>query len=388
MSLFQRIIHGNCIDELQKLPAESVELIFADPPYWMRTAGVLHRTNGNPYDGCADSWDNQFTDYSEYCSFTREWLTACYRVLAPNGALWVIGSMQCIYTIGNSLLECGFWIINDVVWHKKNPTPNFYGTRLNNSHETLIWAVKSQKAKYTFHYKTAKELNTDTVDDAAYRQGMRKQMGSVWRFPLCAGQERLKDDNGKKLHSTQKPQSLLYRIIVLCSNLGDTVLDPFGGTMTTGAAAKQCGRSFIGIELSAAYCEAGRRRIAAVTEHIGAAERAEYDQRPPRVSLAALLKAGYLIPHEQLFLKNGAAAAVQEDGSIILPDGTKTDIHAGVSLLKAQGAKRTNGYLHWYVRRDGHHVLLDSLREQFRQNALYQESCKNNEGCPKTSSGC
>lgn len=241
---------------------------------------------------------------------------------------------------------------------------------MNNSHETLIWAVKSQKAKYTFHYKTAKELNTDTVDDVAYRQGVRKQMGSVWRFPLCTGQERLKDANGKKLHSTQKPQSLLYRIIVLCSNRGDTVLDPFGGTMTTGAVAKQCGRSFIGIELSAAYCEAGEKRLAAVTERIGAAERAEYDRRPPRVSLSALLQEGYLIPHEQLFLKNGAAAVLQEDGSIVLPDGTRTDIHAGVSLLKTQSAKRTNGYLHWYVRREGHQVLLDSLRQQFRQNVL------------------
>ena len=247
------IIHGNCLKELKYIDANSIDLIFADPPYWMRTTGVLKRIEGTDYSGCRDDWDNQFTTLDDYAAFTTAWLKECYRVLSPNGSLWVIGGMQCIYTIGNTLQETGYWIINDVIWHKTNPTPHFKGTRLNNSHETLIWAVKSQKSKYTFHYKTAKELNTDTVIASDYKNGIRKQMGSVWRFSVCSGNERIKDNEGHKLHSAQKPYALLYRIITLCSSIGDTVLDPFAGTYTTGAVAKQCGRNFIGIDVSEEY---------------------------------------------------------------------------------------------------------------------------------------
>ncbi len=177
----------------------------------MRTDGVLHRVEGTEFDGCDDEWD-QFDTLEDYATFTGKWLSACYRILKPNGSIWVIGGMQCIYTIGGIMQDIGYWFINDVIWHKKNPTLNFMGTRLNNSHETLIWATKNRNSKYTFHYKTGKELNTDTVSEEDHRGGIRKQMGSVWKIPVCAGGERLKDDDGNKLHSTQKPEELLYRI--------------------------------------------------------------------------------------------------------------------------------------------------------------------------------
>ncbi|MEL3906996.1 MAG: DNA methyltransferase [Treponema sp.] len=365
-AVFHTIINGNCLEELRKLPETSIDLIFADPPYWMRTGGTLYRTEGEAYQGCSDPWDNQFGSLEDYRRFTQAWLRECYRVLSPHGTIWVIGGMQCIYTIGGLMQECGFWLINDVIWHKKNPTPNFHGTRLTNSHETLIWAAKSAKAKYTFHYKTAKELNTDTVDEADYRNGIRKQLGSVWRFPLCTGKERLKDAEGLKLHSTQKPQSLLYRIIVLCSNPGDTVLDPFGGTMTTGAAAKQCGRSFIGIELSPAYCAAGKARLDAVSEYLGPVETAEYDCKHPRVPLSLLITEQYLYPQERLYLRGKSLSAVLcADGRILLPDGTTADIHAGAAVVSGKPGKRLNGFKLWFVERAGLLVSLDEIRERF-----------------------
>lgn len=178
-----RIICGDCIEEMKKMPDQCVDLIFADPPYWLRVDGVLHRVNGNQYDGCDDEWD-KFSSIEDYKKFTKEWLSQCKRILKKNGSIWVIGGMQCIYTIGAMMQELGFWFINDVIWFKKNPTPNFMGTRLNNSHETLIWAIKDQKDSYTFNYKTAKELNTDTVSEKAYAHGIRKQLGSVWKIPL------------------------------------------------------------------------------------------------------------------------------------------------------------------------------------------------------------
>ena len=245
MRQFQ-IINGDCIETMRKLNAESADLIFADPPYWMRVSGVLKRVEGTDYDGCDDSWDNSFSNLGDYTAFTRAWLLEARRVLKKNGSLWVIGSMQCVYTIGNALQELGYWLINDVVWWKTNPTPNMMGSRLCNAHETLIWAVKDEKAKFTFHYRTGKEMNREAVSEADFLRGVRKQLGSVWRFSVCSGQERLKDENGEKLHSTQKPYALLHRIVNLCSNRGDLVLDPFGGTFTTGAAALDSGRRFIG----------------------------------------------------------------------------------------------------------------------------------------------
>ncbi len=230
----------------------------------MRTTGKLLRPDGTVFQGCDDDWD-KFETLEEYKKFTFEWLNACYRILKPNGSMWVIGGMQCIYTIGYIMQEVGFYLINNIVWHKNNPTPNFMGTRLCNSHETLLWAVKDKNTKFTFHYYLAKELNIDTVKEQDYKNGVRKQMGTVWQFSVCSGKERLKDENGKKLHSTQKPQKLLERIILISSCKGDTILDPFGGTMTTAAAAKKLGRNYIMIEQNKKYCQFGEKRLSQIS---------------------------------------------------------------------------------------------------------------------------
>ena len=363
------IIHGNCLKELKYIDANSIDLIFADPPYWMRTTGVLKRIEGTDYSGCRDDWDNQFTTLDDYAAFTTAWLKECYRVLSPNGSLWVIGGMQCIYTIGNALQETGYWIINDVIWHKTNPTPHFKGTLLNNSHETLIWAVKSQKSKYTFHYKTAKELNTDTVIASDYKNGIRKQMGSVWRFSVCSGNERIKDNEGHKLHSAQKPYALLYRIITLCSSIGDTVLDPFAGTCTTGAVAKQCGRNFIGIDVSKEYCAYGKRRLEATEEKIGNIEKATFDIKPIKVRFKDLLDKHYLQPNEKLFLKGTPFFSIlQADGTVLLPDhNIITDIHTAAALLNNKKASRLNGFEYWYIERNNSLISLNKIREAYRE---------------------
>lgn len=370
------IINGDCLTELCKLEPSSVDLIFADPPYWMRTGGVLRRVEGTEYDGCADEWDNQFFSLADYAVFTRKWLDECRRVLKSNGSIWVIGSMQCIYTIGNALQEAGYWIINDVIWHKTNPTPNFMGTRLNNSHETLIWAAKSKEARYTFHYKTAKELNRDTVGEEEYAQGVRKQMGSVWRFPVCSGKERLKEESGHKLHSTQKPYSLLYRIINIASSVGDTVLDPFAGTFTTGEAALRCGRNFIGIDASKKYCIFGRRRLDSAVEHLGNIERATFDIKPKKVEFTDLIKSNYLHANERLYLKGrNTFATLQSDGKVMLPkedSGCKenliTDIHTGAARLAHVKAERVNGFDYWYVLRDDKRISLNEIRDSYRSH--------------------
>lgn len=361
-----KIINDSCIEALKQLDKNSIDLIFADPPYWMRTSGVLKRVEGTNYNGCSDDWDNQFRTLQEYESFTRQWLTQCYDVLKDDGAIWVIGSMQCIYTIGSIMQELGFWIINDVIWQKANPTPNFMGSRLNNSHETLIWATKSQKSRYTFHYKTAKELNCDIID---YDKGVRKQLGSVWKFPVCSGNERLKDDNGNKLHSTQKPFALLYRIINISSNIGDMVLDPFGGTFTTGEVALQCGRNFIGIDASKKYCEYGKRRLDKVVQSIGDIERATFDIKPQKVDFIDLIKERYLSPDEKLFLKDKTTFAVlQSNGKVFLPEqNIVTDIHTGAARLSNKKALRVNGFDFWYVLRNNKLISIKDIRENYRK---------------------
>jgi len=362
-----RIINGDCIEELKKIESNSVDLIFADPPYWMRVSGRLERVEGGDFDGCDDEWDNQFATLEDYQKFTRQWLSECYRVLSKNGSFWVIGSMQCIYTIGSIMQDIGFWFINDVIWHKKNPTPNFKGTRLNNSHETLIWAVKNSKSKFTFNYKTAKELNKDTVSEQEYLQGVRKQMGSVWRIAVCSGNERVKDDNGNKLHSTQKPKELLYRIINICSNVNDLVLDPFGGTFTTGVVAKQCGRNFIGIERDKTYCEYGKRRIEQTQQNITSIENAIYDIKPMKVSLKEMIDDKFLIANEELFIKQtDLHVQLLDNGSIVMPNGTITNIHEGAATITNKKATRVNGFDYWFVNRDGKRKSIDEIREEYR----------------------
>lgn len=363
-----QIINEDCVTALKKLGDECVDLIFSDPPYWMRTRGVLKRVEGTEYDGCQDAWDNAFQTLGDYEDFTKKWLAECKRVLKKDGSLWVIGGLQCIYTIGAAMQELGFWIINDVVWQKSNPTPNFMGTRLNNSHETLIWAVKSPRARYTFNYKTAKALNRDGVSSEDFEKGVRKQLGSVWKFPVCSGKERLKDDAGNKLHSTQKPFELLYRVINISSKVGDVVLDPFGGTFTTGAAALQCGRSFIGIEASKKYCEYGERRLGAVKEKLGDIERAKFDEKGVKVDFVTLIDNKHLISGEQFFLKGVEEARLESSGKVFLPKFNITaDIHSGAALVLGGKAKRVNGFDVWQVRRGGKLVLLREIRDEYRR---------------------
>ena len=262
--------------------------------------------------------------------------------------------------------DIGYWFINDVIWYKKNPTPNFMGTRLNNSHETLIWATKSKSSKYTFNYKTGKELNTDTVLEDEYSKGVRKQMGSVWRMAVCAGTERLKDDEGNKLHSTQKPEEMLYRIIAISSKIGDTVLDPFGGTMTTGAMAKKLGRKYIMIEREKKYCEYGEKRLAEVDFEDGDIARAKYDEKPIKVSVQEMIEKGYFFVGESFCFKDGKEVAKLERNGKLLWDGQTIDMHSCAALARGVKAKRLNGFDYWYVIRDGKPKSISEIREDYR----------------------
>lgn len=360
-----RIICGDCIEEMKKLPDQCVDLIFADPPYWLRVDGVLHRVNGNQYDGCDDEWD-QFSSIDDYKKFTKEWLSQCKRILKKNGSIWVIGGMQCIYTIGSIMQELGFWFINDVIWFKKNPTPNFMGTRLNNSHETLIWAIKNPKDSYTFNYKTAKELNTDTASEKDYARGVRKQLGSVWKISLCQGIERIKDKNGNKLHSTQKPEALLYRIIAINSKLNDIVFDPFGGTMTTAVMAKRMGRKYLTIERDENYCKYGQERLNKTNVVIGNIEKAVYDTKPPRVTFEEMINNGYFTAGEKMYFQGKPYYYLTKEGKLFREDKNNTiDIHSGIAKVKKSNAKRLNGWDYWEVERDGQLVLIDTIRQKY-----------------------
>lgn len=362
-----KIINGNSIEEMKKMPDNSIDLIFADPPYWMRTDGVLHRVEGTEYNGCNDDWD-KFSTLDDYSAFTKRWLTECYRILKPNGSIWVIGGMQCIYTIGGIMQDLGYWIINDVIWHKKNPTPNFMGTRLNNSHETLIWATKNKKSKYTFNYKTAKELNIDTVAEVEYNKGVRKQLGSVWKIAVCSGNERLKDSNGDKLHNTQKPEELLYRIIAISSKIGDTVLDPFGGTMTTGAMAKKLGRNYIMIESDETYCRYGKERLKNIKFVDDDIAHAKYDEKPKKVTMSEMISNNYFNVGESFCFKDGIRVArLEPDGKLLWKEQV-LDMHTCAALARGVKAKRLNGFDYWYVIRDGKPKSIADVREDYRMS--------------------
>ena len=359
------IIKGDCIEILSKMADNSVDLIFADPPYFMRTDGVLNRPNGSEFDGCDDEWD-KFSSNDDYAEFTKKWLSECKRVLKSNGSIWVIGGMQCIYTIGGIMQELGFWFINDVIWHKTNPTPNFMGTRLNNSHETLIWATKSKKSKFTFNYKTAKELNNENIELNLFEKGVRKQLGSVWKMPVCAGNERLKDENGEKLHTTQKPENLLYRIIAISSKLGDLVLDPFGGTMTTGAMAKKLGRNYICIEQNEKYIEFGKKRLEKVEFENSDIAKAKFDEKPMKVTICEMIENKFLNLGEKFYLKNSPFFAILTKNGKLEYNGEIYDIHTLAATLKSVKAKRLNGFDYWFVKRDKNLVGIDKVRENFR----------------------
>jgi modification methylase len=345
------ILSGDCIEVMRSLPEASVDLIFADPPYNLQLKGDLHRPNNTKVDAVDDAWD-QFDSFKAYDTFTREWLSAARRLLKPDGAIWVIGSYHNIFRVGAELQTQGFWILNDVVWRKSNPMPNFRGKRFTNAHETMIWASKEEGAKYTFNYEALKELN----------EGI--QMRSDWVLPICNGGERLKDDNGDKAHPTQKPEALLHRVLVGATKPGDVVLDPFFGTGTTGAVAKMLGRDFIGIEREAAYREVAKKRLSKVRKFDKAALETTTPKRSePRVPFGQLVERGMLRPGEMLLNARGQQAKVRADGTLIADD-VKGSIHkVGAEL---EGAPSCNGWTYWHFKRDGKTVSIDVLRQQIR----------------------
>ena len=348
-----RILVGDCVGEMAKLPAASVDLVFADPPYNLQLAGDLKRPDDSKVDAVDDDWD-QFASFKAYDDFTRGWLEAARRVLKPAGTLWVIGSYHNIYRVGATLQDLGFWILNDVVWRKSNPMPNFRGRRFTNAHETLIWAARDADTKgYTFNYEALKAGNEDI------------QMRSDWTIPLCTGEERLKGADGKKLHPTQKPQALLARVILAASRPDDLVLDPFCGTGTTGAVAKHLGRRFVGIERDPRYAKAAQRRIEAV-EPLEAPTLAPFmtAREAPRVPFSALLERGLIAAGAKLVdVKKKHKALVRADGAVALGEAVGS-IHRIGAL--AQGLEACNGWTFWHVETPKGWISIDALRAEIR----------------------
>ncbi len=347
-----RVVLGDCLQILQTLPEKSIDLIFADPPYNLQLSQELFRPNMTRVDGVVESWD-RFGSFAEYDAFTREWLGACRRVLKDTGTIWVIGSYHNIYRVGAIMQDLDYWILNDIAWIKSNPTPNFRGVRFTNAHETLLWAQKKKGAKYTFNHHAMKALNDDL------------QMRSDWLLPVCSGKERLRT-HGRKVHPTQKPEALLYRVILSSSNPGDVVLDPFFGTGTTGVIAKRLQRQWIGIEREKDYAELARGRIAAVDPGMFSDRIYVFPSKrtQPRVAFGRLVEAGFLKPDQVLYFhdKAGVTARVRADGAIDC-DGMVGSIHqVGRKLMNAP----CNGWEHWYYEdEDGERRPIDLLRTRY-----------------------
>ncbi len=348
-----RILIGDCVAEMAKMPAASVDLVFADPPYNLQLQGDLKRPDNSRVDAVDDAWD-KFSSFAAYDDFTRAWLIACRRLMKPHATLWVIGSYHNIFRVGAMLQDLGFWILNDVVWRKSNPMPNFRGRRFTNAHETLIWAARdAQRHDYTFNYEALKAGNDDI------------QMRSDWFIPLCTGEERLKGCDGRKLHPTQKPEALLARVILASSRPNDLVLDPFCGTGTTGAAAHRLGRRFIGIERGREYAAAAQRRIAAI-EPLPEPAVADFvtARQAPRVPFSALIERGLVIPGIKLVdAKRRHRALVRADGALALGEAVGS-IHRIGAL--AQGLEACNGWTFWHVETPRGLTLIDELRAQLR----------------------
>jgi len=348
-----RILIGDCIAEMAALPAASVDLVFADPPYNLQLQRDLKRPDDSRVDAVDDDWD-KFASFAAYDEFTRAWLLACRRVMKPNATLWVIGSYHNIFRVGAQLQDLGYWILNDVVWRKLNPMPNFRGRRFTNAHETLIWAAREPDARgYTFNYEALKAGNDDV------------QMRSDWNIPLCTGEERLKTADGKKLHPTQKPEALVARVILSASRPGDVVLDPFFGTGTTGATAKRLGRKFIGIERDPAYARAAAQRIAA-TEPLPEPALAPFlsARDAPRVPFSALIERGLVSAGQTLVdARRRHAALVRPDGALAFGNIVGS-IHRVGAI--AQGLEACNGWTFWHVETHSGLTLIDSLRTKLR----------------------
>lgn len=351
-----RIFIGDCVEILQRLPDNCIDLIFADPPYNLQLQRELRRPDSSVVAGVADTWD-RFSSFAEYDSFTRDWLAQARRVLKADGTVWVIGSYHNIFRVGSTLQDLGFWILNDVIWRKTNPMPNFRGRRFTNAHETLIWANKSPQSGYTFNYEAMKALNDEL------------QMRSDWSIPICSGRERLKDDNGNKAHSTQKPEALLHRILVASTQSGDVVLDPFFGSGTTGAVAKRLGRRFIGIERDPEYGRIAHARLSKIVPFapdvvkVTASKRAE-----PRIPFGWVVERGLLPPGTVL---RGSQprhrAKVRADGTLVCADASGS-IHRIAAHV--QGLDACNGWTFWHFESRGALVSIDVLRQRLRADLV------------------
>jgi modification methylase len=355
-----RIVMGDCIERMNALPAGSIDLIFADPPYNLQLKGALLRPDNSEVDGVDDDWD-KFGDFALYDRFTRDWMRAAHRLLKPDGALWVIGSYHNVFRMGTALQDIGFWLLNDVVWLKSNPMPNFRGRRFTNAHETLIWAAKSADGRYTFNYHAMKGLNEDI------------QMRSDWMIPICTGGERLKDSAGAKAHPTQKPEALLHRVLLATTNAGDVVLDPFFGSGTTGAVAKRLGRRWIGIERDETYITLAQARIDATAALPRDALAATPSKRTEaRVPFGWVVERGLLRPGARLFdAARRHNAEIYADGTVearTLLGAFRGSIHKVGAAV--QDAPACNGWLFWHFEADGRPAPIDILRQQIRSEMI------------------
>jgi modification methylase len=346
-----QILEEDCVLAMSRLPTGSVDMIFADPPYNLQLGGDLFRPEGGRVDAVDDDWD-KFDTFAAYDHFTRAWLKEARRILKPNGTLWVIGSYHNIFRVGAALQDQGYWILNDIVWRKSNPMPNFRGTRFTNAHETLIWASRSEDSRYTFNYRAMKALNDEL------------QMRSDWLLPICSGGERVKGEGGAKAHPTQKPEALLYRVLLACTNKGDVVLDPFFGTGTTGAVARRLGRNWIGIEREKRYVKVARERIASTLELDESAMKTMASKRTaPKVPFGSLVETGWIAPGTALTDAKGRfQATVCADGSIER-EGEQGSIHKVGAT--AQGAPSCNGWTFWHMEWEGSLQPLDALRQRY-----------------------
>ena len=351
MSKFlNKIVNGNSLEILKKIPDKTFNLIFADPPYNLQIGEKLKRPDDSKVNGVNDKWD-QFKSFEDYDNFCKEWLSECKRILKDNGSIWVIGTYHNIFRIGYHIQNVGYWMLNDVIWRKNNPMPNFKGTRFTNAHETLIWASKNKKSKYTFNYQSLKCLNDDL------------QMRSDWTFPICNGKERLKK-NGKKVHSTQKPEALLHRIILATTNKGDIILDPFLGTGTTAVVAKKLARKYFGIEKDKKYFKAANERInkAKVIEE-SYLDTLENNKSKPRVPFGSLVELGIIKPGTSIFdQRKKINAKIMADGSIKHSSGEGSIHKVAAKIL---GTESCNGWTYWYCNIKGSIKPIDNLRQMF-----------------------
>ena len=350
-----KIIKGDSIESMRSLPDNSIDVIFADPPYNLQLKNDLSRPDSSKVNGVTEGWD-RFKSFEEYDKFTKDWISEAQRILKPEGTIWVIGSYHNIFRVGNAMQNLGFWILNDIIWYKSNPMPNFKGTRFTNAHETIIWASKNHNSKYNFNYHAMKSLNEGT------------QMRSDWYIPICSGGERIKDSNGNKIHSTQKPEALLYRVLLSSSKKDDIILDPFFGTGTTGAVAKKLGRNFIGLEREDIYINAAKKRIKKIDspdeQFLSTTVSKKTQKRVPFGSLVenGLIKPGAVLRGPKSLKSKKFMATVRADGSLSM-NGESGSIHQ--MSAKVQGKETSNGWTFWYLEKEGKLELIDDLRTEF-----------------------